>query len=149
MRSLGLALTFFLASAAGASETGIQDSSPSPAARVSAPDQLDAVVAAPASHRIIFENDRVRVLSVSIPPGKTEPVHTHGWPSVMRVEVPQPLTYITYALQDGKLVETGRKAQPLRIPAEAGWMEPEGPHAVENRGSSEYRAIRVELKSGS
>lgn len=150
MRSLGLAFTFFsLVSAAGASDSGSQDSATSPAAPASAPDQLDAVIAAPASHRIIFENDRVRVLSVTIPPGRTEPVHTHAWPSIMRVEAPQPITYITYALQDGKLVETGRKTQPLRTPAEAEWMEPEGPHAVENRGSSEYRAIRVELKSGS
>ena len=67
----------------------------------------------------------------------------------MLVEVPQPITYITYATQDGKLVETGRKLQPLRDPAEAEWMELEGPHAVANRGSAEYRAIRIELKPDS
>jgi hypothetical protein len=26
------------------------------------------------------------------------------------------------------------------------WMEPEGPHSVENTGQHRYRAIRVELK---
>lgn len=67
----------------------------------------------------------------------------------MRVEVLQPITYITYTLQEGKLVETGRKLQPLRTPVEAEWMEPEGPHAVENRGAAEYRALRIELKPGS
>ena len=133
MRSLAISLSFLFVSTATAAP----------------PDPLDAVVAAPASHRTIFENDRVRVLSVTIPPGKTEPVHTHKWPSVMRVDVPQPITYITYAAQDGKLVETGRKPQRLRAPAEAEWMEPEGPHAVENRGLAEYRAIRIELKPGS
>jgi hypothetical protein len=93
-------------------------------ATAATPVPLDAVVAAPASHRIIFENDRVRVLSVTIPPGKTEPVHTHKWPSVMRVDVPQPITYLTYAAKDGKLVETGRKLQPMRAPAEAELKRP-------------------------
>jgi hypothetical protein len=109
-------------------------------------DPLDAVTAAPASHHIIFENDRVRVLSVTIPPGRTEPVHTHDWPSIMRVEAPQPITYIHYGRSEGRLVETSRTDQPMREPAEAEWMEPEGPHAVRNRGTAEYRAIRIELK---
>ena len=107
---------------------------------------MAAIVAAPASHRIIFENERIRMLKVIIAPGKTEPVHTHAWPSVMRVEAPQPITYIAYELRDGKLVETRRFDQPLRTPVEAEWMEPEGPHSVTNRGTSEYRAIRIEFK---
>lgn len=124
-----------------------QDNSVGPAQPVpGAPDRLDAVIAAPASHHVIFENDRVRVLSVTIPPGRTEPVHTHDWPSIMRVEAPQPITYIRYARQDGRLVETGRTERAIREPAEAEWMEPEGPHAVQNRGTAEYRAIRIELK---
>lgn len=111
-------------------------------------DPLDAVIAAPASHHIVFENERVRVLSVVIAPGKTEPIHAHAWPSIMRVEAPQPLTYIAYAQRDGKLVETARTSLPLRSPTEADWMEPEGLHAVQNRGTSEYRALRIELKPG-
>jgi hypothetical protein len=43
---------------------------------------LDAVVAAPANHRILFENDRLRVLEVILHPGEEEPVHHHRWPSV-------------------------------------------------------------------
>jgi hypothetical protein len=35
------------------------------------PDSLDAVEAAPASHRILFENDAVRVLETRIAPGET------------------------------------------------------------------------------
>ena len=111
-----------------------------------AADPFDAVTAAPDSHQVIFENARVRVLSVTIAPGKTEPVHTHDWPSIMRVEAPQPLAYITYALRNGKPVQIARKIQKLRSPAEAEWMEPEGPHAVQNLGNAEYRAMRIELK---
>src|SRR5579863_10201198 len=46
------------------------------------PDGYDAVQAAPNSHRVIFENSLVRVLEVTMPPpGKTEPMHHHRWPS--------------------------------------------------------------------
>jgi hypothetical protein len=46
------------------------------------PPGYDAVTAAPGSHRVIFENALVRVLEVTMPPpGKTEPMHHHHWPS--------------------------------------------------------------------
>jgi hypothetical protein len=110
---------------------------------------MDAVTAAPASHTVLLENSRVRVLQVTIPPGVTEPVHTHEWPSVMQVEAPQPLTYITYSEQNGKWIETRRFEVPMGKPSKGQWMKPEGPHAVQNRGTSEYRAIRIELKPSS
>jgi hypothetical protein len=44
--------------------------------------ELDAVVAAPKNHIVIFENDRLRVLEVILEPGEEEPVHHHRWPSV-------------------------------------------------------------------
>jgi len=46
---------------------------------------LDAMVAAPRHHRLLYEDDNIRVLSVSIEPGETEPVHHHRWPSVFVV----------------------------------------------------------------
>jgi hypothetical protein len=52
------------------------------------PERMDALHAAPASHRILLDHDRVRVR----------------------------------------------------------WMEPEGPHSVENIDERRYHAIRVELK---
>ena len=109
-------------------------------------DPMDAVIAAPASHAVLLENSRVRVLLVTIAPGVTEPAHTHAWPSVMRVESPQPLTYITYSEQDGKRVEVKRLDLPMENPGKTEWMGPEGLHAVQNGGTSEYRAIRIELK---
>jgi hypothetical protein len=44
--------------------------------------QLDAVIAAPAHHKVLFENDRLRVLDVTLEPDDEEPVHHHRWPSV-------------------------------------------------------------------
>jgi hypothetical protein len=44
--------------------------------------QLDAVAAAPRQHKVLFENDRLRVLEVTLEAGDEEPVHHHRWPSV-------------------------------------------------------------------
>jgi quercetin dioxygenase-like cupin family protein len=45
------------------------------------PDALDAVIAAPHNHHVLFENDAVRVLDTTVRPGETVPLHTHRWPS--------------------------------------------------------------------
>ena len=45
-------------------------------------DELDGVVAAPDHHRVIFENDAVRVLEVTIRVGDTTPLHTHLRPTL-------------------------------------------------------------------
>ena len=63
-----------------------------------APASFEAVTAAPNSHRVLFEDDRIRVLRVEVAPGATEPIHDHRWPSVMYFEQPQPITYIAYEL---------------------------------------------------
>jgi hypothetical protein len=47
------------------------------------PDSLDAVTAAPANHKVVFENDKVRILQVIGEPYVLEPLHTHKWPSIM------------------------------------------------------------------
>jgi hypothetical protein len=43
---------------------------------------LDAVVAAPKHHKVLFENDNLRVLEVTLEPNDEEPIHHHRWPSV-------------------------------------------------------------------
>ena len=111
-------------------------------------DRTDAVIAAPASHNVLLENSRVRVLEVVIPAGVTEPAHTHAWPSVMRFESPQRLTYITYAWRDGKLLAQKRYEVPMGRAGQTEWSEPEGLHAVQNRGTAAFRAIRFEIKPG-
>jgi hypothetical protein len=54
---------------------------------------MDAILAAPCSHRVVFENARTRVLEVSIAAGEREPEHTHRWPSVMVVHGPARIRY--------------------------------------------------------
>ena len=57
------------------------------------PPEMDAIQAAPHSHKMLFENGDVRVLEVIIPPGEREPVHTHCTPSVMIVDGPAMIRY--------------------------------------------------------
>ena len=45
-------------------------------------DELDGVTVAPDIHRVVFENDEVRVLEITIRAGTTTPLHTHLVPTV-------------------------------------------------------------------
>ncbi|HJZ24564.1 MAG TPA: hypothetical protein VJ201_09020 [Candidatus Babeliales bacterium] len=103
------------------------------------PDSVDARVVAPESHKVLLENEYVRVIEVTIKPGTKEPAHTHKWPSVMIVDVPTDLRYFD---EDNKVVEIiGRHETKTE------WMDPERLHAVENLDNKkEYHAIRIELK---
>mgnify|MGYP006207596615 FL=1 len=44
------------------------------------PAELEATVAAAENHKILLENDQVRVLEVTLAPGEVEPLHFHRWP---------------------------------------------------------------------
>lgn len=107
---------------------------------------FDAVAAAPTSHQVLLENESVRVLRVTIEPGATEPVHDHAWPSIMYFEKAQPITYITYELKDGLPVEARRMDAPAEALTGAVSSQPEGLHAVQNRGTETFTALRVEFK---
>ncbi|KQO13409.1 hypothetical protein [Sphingomonas sp. Leaf242] len=109
---------------------------------------FDAVAAAPSSHRVLMEDGKIRVLRVEVAPGATEPVHDHRWPSVMYFEQPQPITYIEYKLVNGRPVETQRFDAPAFKPAQTVRGEPEGLHAVMNRGTAPFVAVRIEFKDG-
>jgi hypothetical protein len=105
------------------------------------PPEMDAVLAAPESHKVLFENDDVRVLEVIIPPGEREPEHTHQMPSVMIVDRPAMIRYY----QGTALAFSSPPGVSTRATI-GQWMEQEGPHAVENVDIVPYHAFRVELK---
>ena len=104
----------------------------------------DAVVAAPDSHRILLENDRVRVLEVVIPPGVKEPMHTHVWESVMLVDGPARIRY--YNSRNEAVFESPADRPPPPERPDPEWMRSEGLHAVENIDTRPFHAIRIELK---
>lgn len=47
------------------------------------PDSLDALKAAPDNHKVVYEDDNVRILAVILDGKKSEPIHTHKWKSIM------------------------------------------------------------------
>ena len=107
------------------------------------PDSLDAVIAAPEYHRVVLENDRVRVLDTRIPVGDIVPVHTHRWPAI----------YYTIVAGDfvrrdgeGNVLFDSRAVPGLLTRSEATWMECLPPHSVENVSANEIHLISVELK---
>src|SRR5262245_60256013 len=107
------------------------------------PDSLDALSAAPEHHRLLLENDRVRVLETRIGPGERTPIHTHRWPSVLHV-----ISASDFIRSDatGKVLVDTRHAGGLSPSSGALWSEALPPHALENVGVGEIRVISVELK---
>ena len=103
---------------------------------------LDAVIAAPDSHTIKLENEKVRILEVIIPPGVKEPMHTHNRSSIMIV---QSSAKIRYYDENGNFNDYQKREIDSNNP-HIEWMGPEGLHAVENIDTVQYRAIRLEFK---
>ena len=108
------------------------------------PEELDALAAAPKHHVLLFENEAVRVLDTRVPAGETVPLHTHRWPSALYI-----LSWSDFVRRDGDgaVVADSRNGQKLPE-GTALWSGPLAPHTLENVGTSELRAISVEVKGG-
>jgi hypothetical protein len=107
------------------------------------PDSLDALTAAADYHRLLLENERVRVLEVRIGPGQSVPVHTHRWPSAVYV-----MSGSDFIRRDGegKLLFDSRTMGALPATPTVQWIGPLPPHSVENIGNTEILLITTELK---
>lgn len=107
--------------------------------------ELDALSAAPDNHRIVFENDRVRVLEVTQQPHSIEPAHHHRWPSLVCLLEGEHL--VDHDGVTGEvLLDTRVSLGPLPSLSTA-WKGPEALHYVENPTDTVIRLLRVELKS--
>jgi hypothetical protein len=106
------------------------------------PPELDALTAAPENHKLLFENDSVRILDTSIAAGQTTPLHTHRWPAALYI-----LNWSDFVRRDehSQTVLDSRKLTPI-APGCALWTASLVPHTLENIGTSELRVIAVELK---
>jgi hypothetical protein len=109
------------------------------------PPELDACIAAPHHHRLLFENERVRVLETIVLPGEIVPLHTHQWPAVYH------LVSWSDILRRGPAgdVQVDTRGQPPPATPGARWAGPLGPHTLENVGSGTVHVVSVELKAGS
>lgn len=107
-------------------------------------ESFDAPIAAPEHHRVIYENERVRVMEFRVKPGEFVPVHTHRWASVNYVF--RLSDFLSYDA-DGNLKFDSRSGQFGGEEGEAFCLPPFPPlHAVENIGAREMHGISVELK---
>ena len=111
---------------------------------------LDAVVAAPKHHKVLFENERLRVLEVTLEPHDEEPVHHHRWPSIFVLDqIKPPVVDIS---------PEGARLPPNRdvIRALEKWdgngclvvhMAPQPAGRVLNESDQTVHGIRIEMKN--
>jgi len=103
----------------------------------------DAVRVAGNHHRLLFENESVRVLEVIIPPGETTEFHSHPMPGVFITN--QPATRISRNL-DGDIFKTTRR-EDFDPSQPALWREGSDlPVSVTVTDSVAMKVIRVEMK---
>jgi beta-alanine degradation protein BauB len=92
----------------------------------------------PDKYKVVFENDRVRVLEYRDVPGEGTSPHAHP-DSVM----------VTLSSFDRRLVAEGGESREVKIPAGAvRWLDAQV-HSGENIGESPTHVVFVELKEGS
>ena len=99
------------------------------------PEELDPLKVVPETHKLVFENQFVRVLEVTVPPGSVETWHKHA----RRVVVD---------LNDFTTRSTERGGQPKESSRKAGtvrWSD-SVIHQVENIGKTAGHAYSIELK---
>ena len=96
--------------------------------------QDDAVGAAPEVHKAVFENDKIRVLDVVVPPKYKSASHWH----------PKNMGYVLkagklrFVLPDGTVKDVAL--------SEGQVTSGEGSHVVENIGETDVRVLQIEFK---
>ena len=95
----------------------------------------EAVKAAPKNYRVLFENDRVRVLESHLEPGEKTEMHSHPACVVISLHDHR----LRFAVPGGERQEIGLKGGAVA------WFD-SVIHATENIDAIEVRDIIVELK---
>ena len=108
------------------------------------PDELDALIAAPQHHKLLFENEFVRVLDTHIAPGETTNIHTHQWPASLYI-----LSWSDFIRYDadGKVVVDSRTLASVPEPGAVLWSGPLAAHTLQNVGENNLHVISAEIKS--
>src|SRR5579863_9426887 len=102
-----------------------------------APDANDGAIVSAKFHKVIYEDQDVRVLDVINPPHTLEEMHTHIRPSVFIVLEDHPYVF-NY---EDKKVQPPVGHTPYVL-----FFAPTPMHAIENPGDGTIHAVRVELK---
>jgi hypothetical protein len=97
---------------------------------------LDPLTVCPDTHRLLFENEYLRVIEAKVPAGKDEPRHSH--PHGITVYLAD-YEVETKTVPDNKVTRSSRRFGTVT------WSEAVV-HEVKNVGSSPSHAVRIELK---
>ena len=106
-------------------------------------EDLDGPIAAPYQHRVVFENDHVRVLETVIRVGDTAPLHTH---------LARHLTIVSsgdhFIRRDatGAILFDTRASDPPFVMPRYLWSDGTPAHTLENTGTDDIAVIAIELK---
>ena len=95
----------------------------------------DPLKVGPGIYKLLFENERVRVMEMSLKPGERIGMHSHP-------------DHLAYILTGGRLSLThadGKSKEVEAKPGEVIWIPAES-HSAKNPGTTELRALIVELK---
>jgi quercetin dioxygenase-like cupin family protein len=95
----------------------------------------DVMKISPETHKVLLENDQVRVLEARMKPGEKVAMHSHP-------------ANVVYFLTDGKIKIThpDGKTEVREVKAGvAAWSEAVT-HAAENVGTTEFHELQIELK---
>ena len=114
-----------IAAVAGAYELGRSASEP----------VQDPVKISPELYKVVLENERIRVLDITLKPGEKSPMHSHP-------------DFAVYALSDGKALFTFKDGKTKDIELKKGqcvWNDAMS-HAAENTGTTELHVLNIELK---
>jgi hypothetical protein len=94
------------------------------------PDAQDAVTAAPATHKVLIDNESIRVLDVNLPAHTKEPEHSHVWPAIVIEDTPRP----------------GERPEIRNFKSR--WEAARKQDAGGNRSDAPVHYLRIELKKG-
>lgn len=108
------------------------------------PLSMEATPAAPKNHHILFENDAVRLLEVTVQPGQTEPLHWHMYPSVFAINGVQ--AALTDHTADSTTNRPRQYEDADRSQPQCRTMPVQGPHQVTDVDSFPVHFYRLEFK---
>jgi quercetin dioxygenase-like cupin family protein len=94
----------------------------------------------PIGDKVLFDNEFVRIWSVTLDPGQRQAWHQHHLP------------YIVVPMTEGKNImyfEDGREKETLETPGGVLWREPGIPHELLNISHWQYRNMLIEVKLAS
>lgn len=106
-------------------------------------DQLDAVAAAPEHHKVLLENDQIRVLETLLLPGEETAVHTHVWSGFLYI-----ISWSDFVRYDGHrnvMMDSARMGA-APIPGTAILAKPIPAHSLRNVGRQNIHVILTEFK---